>query len=64
VQVPATASGPVKTAKGLEPGADVVLTPRVIIRPFVGKVVGLKELPAAVDKMDQRLTMGRTVVRF
>ena len=33
------------------------------IKPFVGKVVGFEELPAALDEMDQRLTMGRTVVR-
>ena len=33
------------------------------IKPFVGRVVGFEELPAALDEMDQRLTMGRTVVR-
>ena len=33
------------------------------IKPFVGKVVGFEDLPAALDEMDQRLTMGRTVVR-
>ena len=33
------------------------------ITPFVGKVVAFEELPAALDEMDQRLTMGRTVVR-
>jgi NADPH:quinone reductase-like Zn-dependent oxidoreductase len=33
------------------------------IKPFVGKVVGFEELPTALDEMDQRLTMGRTVVR-
>ena len=33
------------------------------IKPFVGKVVSFEELPAALDEMDQRLTMGRTVVR-
>jgi NADPH:quinone reductase-like Zn-dependent oxidoreductase len=34
------------------------------IRPFVGKVVGFADLPTALDEMDQRLTMGRTVVRI
>ncbi len=33
------------------------------IAPFVGQVVTFEELPAALDEMDQRLTMGRTVVR-
>jgi NADPH:quinone reductase len=33
------------------------------IKPFVGKVVDFEELPGALDEMDQRLTMGRTVVR-
>ncbi len=33
------------------------------IRPYIGQVVGFEELPAALDQMDQRLTMGRTVVR-
>jgi NADPH2:quinone reductase len=33
------------------------------ITPFVGKVVGFEDLPAALDEMGQRLTMGRTVVR-
>jgi NADPH:quinone reductase-like Zn-dependent oxidoreductase len=32
------------------------------IRPFVGKVVGFADLPDALDEMDMRLTMGRTVV--
>jgi NADPH:quinone reductase len=33
------------------------------VKPFVGKVIAFEELPAALDEMDQRLTMGRTVVR-
>jgi NADPH2:quinone reductase len=33
------------------------------IKPFVSKVVEFGELPAALDEMDQRLTVGRTVVR-
>jgi NADPH2:quinone reductase len=32
------------------------------IRPFIGKVVGFDELPDALDDMDLRQTMGRTVV--
>jgi len=32
------------------------------IRPVVGSVVPFDELPAALDRMDQRLTIGRTVV--
>ena len=32
------------------------------IRPFIGNVVPFEELPAALDRMDQRLTIGRTVV--
>jgi NADPH:quinone reductase-like Zn-dependent oxidoreductase len=32
------------------------------IKPFVGKTVGFGELPDALDDMDLRLTMGRTVV--
>jgi NADPH2:quinone reductase len=35
-----------------------------LIKPFVGKVVDFEELPGALDEMDQRLTMGRTVVRI
>jgi len=33
------------------------------IKPFIGKVVDFEELPAALDEMDRRLTMGRTVVK-
>jgi hypothetical protein len=36
---------------------------RLRIAPFVGQVVGFEDLPAALDEMGQRLTMGRTVVR-
>jgi len=32
------------------------------IRPVVGEVVDFAQLPAALDRMDQRLTIGRTVV--
>jgi NADPH:quinone reductase len=32
------------------------------IKPFIGKTVGFNVLPAALDEMDLRLTMGRTVV--
>ncbi len=32
------------------------------IKPFIGKTVGFDELPDALDNMDLRLTMGRTVV--
>jgi NADPH:quinone reductase-like Zn-dependent oxidoreductase len=32
------------------------------IRPFIGKTVEFNELPDALDDMDLRLTMGRTVV--
>jgi NADPH2:quinone reductase len=32
------------------------------IKPFIGKVVGFADLPGALDDMDMRLTMGRTVV--
>jgi len=32
------------------------------IHPFIGKTVGFDELPDALDDMDLRLTMGRTVV--
>jgi NADPH2:quinone reductase len=32
------------------------------IRPVVGSVVPFEELPAALDRMDQRQTIGRTVV--
>jgi hypothetical protein len=32
------------------------------IKPFVGRVVGFADLPDALDEMDMRLTMGRTVV--
>jgi hypothetical protein len=35
---------------------------RLRITPFAGKVVGFEDLPAALDEMGQRLTMGRTVV--
>jgi NADPH2:quinone reductase len=34
------------------------------IRPMIGEVVGFEELPAALDRMDQRLTTGRTIVTF
>lgn len=33
------------------------------IKPSIGKVVDFEELPAALDEMDRRLTMGRTVVK-
>jgi NADPH2:quinone reductase len=33
------------------------------IRPLVGRVVAFDELPAALDDMEQRATIGRTVVR-
>jgi hypothetical protein len=35
---------------------------RLRITPFAGKVVEFEDLPAALDEMGQRLTMGRTVV--
>ncbi|HEX7095835.1 MAG TPA: NADPH:quinone oxidoreductase family protein [Acidimicrobiales bacterium] len=34
------------------------------IRPFVGKTVGFEQLPAALDEMEDRATVGRTVVRW
>lgn len=33
------------------------------IEPFIGKVVDFEELPSALDEMDRRQTVGRTVVR-
>jgi NADPH:quinone reductase len=47
-----------KAQRGLED-----LLAQGLIKPFVGKVVAFEELPAALDEMDQRRTMGRTVVR-
>lgn len=34
------------------------------IRPVIGETVGYRELPAALDRMEARATIGRTVVRW
>jgi NADPH:quinone reductase-like Zn-dependent oxidoreductase len=34
------------------------------IRPVVGRVVELEEMPAAVDAMANRQTVGRTIVKL
>ena len=39
---------------------DLVLSEK--IKPVVGQVVGFDELPAAVDAMANRKTVGRTIV--
>jgi NADPH2:quinone reductase len=60
------------------PAPGILIQPRVVgdrvqrelekllaqgkIRPFVGRVASFAELPEALDEMDRRLTMGRTVV--
>lgn len=41
---------------------DLVLAKR--IRPVVGRVVGFDELPAALEAMGERRTVGRTIVRL
>lgn len=65
-------------AQGENPAPGIHLTARVVgervharlealldagkIKPFVGKVVDFAELPAALEAMEDRKTMGRTVV--
>ena len=34
------------------------------LRPVVGREVPFLDLPAALDAMEQRLTIGRTVIRL
>lgn len=64
--------------KGEHPAPGIHITPRSVgervqrslegllaarrIKPFVGAVMGFAEVPAALDLMDQRKTMGRIVI--
>jgi len=66
--------------EGENPAPGIHITPRSVgervqhsletllaagnIHPVIGKVMRFEEVPAALDEMDQRLTMGRTIITF